>query len=111
MIPVPPQRPWVHIGQVREELALAAFKLGANRGVELRVEASWPTAADGCWCYVGETRPHPHTPGLGKCPVQPATDNYVRLEVEVIHLSPELIERRERVLRLMRRPGVVRDVG
>lgn len=71
---------WVHSWDLRETVGKIIDQARPQRR-NLSIEVTWPVAEDGCWCLRNQERPHPHDPGLGKCPPEIAHDNYVNLTV------------------------------
>ncbi|MDE2468705.1 MAG: hypothetical protein KGL35_08175 [Bradyrhizobium sp.] len=81
--PVLPKSPWTHALRAEREIqdAVAHVVRRPRPYHSLSVNLRRPEPSDGCWCYVGSERPHPHEPGLGKCPAEPAMDAYLWLEI------------------------------
>lgn len=84
---LPLEARWCHAnlvaGIVREYIAGAVRTYPPSQPVTITVRR--PTRDEGCWCYRNgrglDGRPHEHVHELGGCPVEPAGDNFVWLEV------------------------------
>lgn len=81
---------WTHSWDVEEKVrqfVAPLLRSYPKPPEQVQIIVRRPTRADGCWCYryrsgdnLGK-RPHEHVHELGGCPVEPAGDRYVWLEV------------------------------
>lgn len=76
---------WIHLSRVNPLVGQAVNDALSYPRHDLTLEIRHPSEADGCWCYAHgkglDARPHPHNPGLRKCPPSIAHDNYVLLRM------------------------------